>query len=230
MPDVAPWLEELSSWVYVVLIGGWLIQRWARKMANPQSKQGSLDGLHARWPSFRRVELEGFIAAHGGNVESAGATIQQEVLCGKRPGLIHLEITKEDASNRLGCVLAGSPTHLPSVSGVTPGSLAAASLRVGDVLCRVNGEPALGVQEAQRLLVAASGVVRLQVHRCQGAAELDRELVRANASAVSGDAAITGASAGEKIIGATLRQRTTPPRLGGYAQVMVHPPEWQEAA
>ena len=142
MPEVATWLEELSSWVYVVLIGGWLLQRWARKMANPRSKQGGLDRLHARWPSFGRDELEEFIAAHGGDAEATGATIQQQVLAGKHPSLVEIEMTKENVSTSLGCMLAGQPSqHLPSVSGITPGSLAAASLRIGDLICRVNGEP-----------------------------------------------------------------------------------------
>ena len=132
----AAWLEELSLWVYVVLVGGWLLQRWARKMAHPQSK---LDRVHARWPSFRCDELEELIAAHGGDAEAAGATIQQHILSGKYP-LVELELTKEDVSTRLGCLLSGQPSHLPSVSGITPGSLAAASLRIGDLICRINGE------------------------------------------------------------------------------------------
>ena len=157
------WLEELSLWVYVVLVGGWLLQRWARKMKHPQSK---LDRVHARWPSFSCDELEELIAAHRGDAEAAGATIQQHILSGKYP-LVELEMTKEDVSTRLGCLLSGQPSHLPSVSGITPGSLAAASLRIGDLICRINGEPALGVQEAQRLLMDASGAVRVQVHRRQ---------------------------------------------------------------
>ena len=104
------WLEELSLWVYVVLVGGWLLQRWARKMAHPQSK---LDRVHARWPSFRCDELEELIAAHGGDAEAAGATIQQHILPGKYP-LVELEMTKEDVSTRLGCLLSGQPSHLPS--------------------------------------------------------------------------------------------------------------------
>jgi hypothetical protein len=142
MPEAATWLEELSSWVYVVLVGGWLLQRWARKVAHPRSKQGGLDRLHARWPSFRRDELEELVAAHGGNAEATGATIQQQVLSGEHPSVVEIEMTKEDASTRLGCTLTGQPSHLPSVSGITPGSLAAASLGIGDIICRVNGEPA----------------------------------------------------------------------------------------
>ena len=163
----AAWLEELSLWVYVVLVGGWLLQRWARKMAHPQSK---LDRVHARWPSFRCDELEELIAAHGGDAEAAGATIQQHILSGKYP-LVELVMTKEHVSTRLGCLLSGQPSHLPSVSGITPGSLAAALLRIGDLICRINGEPALGVQEAQRLLMDASGAVRVQVHRRQAATD-----------------------------------------------------------
>ena len=124
MPEVATWLEELSAWVYVVLIGGWLLQRWARKVANPQIKQGGLDRLHARWPSFTRDELEEFIAAHGGDAEAAGAAVQQQVLSGNHPSLLEVEMTKEDASTRLGCMLAGpdkiDSTPRPDKIGSTP--------------------------------------------------------------------------------------------------------------
>ena len=174
----AAWLEELSLWVYVVLVGGWLLQRWARKMAHPQSK---LDRVHARWPSFRCDELEELIAAHGGDAEAAGATIQQHILSGKYP-LVELVMTKEHVSTRLGCLLSGQPSHLPSVSGITPGSLAAASLRIGDLICRINGEPALGVQEAQRLLMDASGAVRVQVHRRQAASATDIDAAAGHAA------------------------------------------------
>ena len=91
------------------------------------------------WPSFRCDELEELIAAHGGDAEAAGATIQQHILSGKYP-LVELVMTKEHVSTRLGCLLSGQPSHLPSVSGITPGSLAAASLRIGDLICRINGE------------------------------------------------------------------------------------------
>ena len=113
MREVVTWPAELSWWVYVVL-SCWLLQRWARKMANSRSKHkqhGSLDRLHGRWPSFRRDELEAF----------AGADIQQQVLSGKHPSLVEIQITTEGGSTRLGCALAGQPSHLPSVSGINPG-------------------------------------------------------------------------------------------------------------
>ena len=72
------------------------------------------------------------------------------------------------------------------------------------------------MQEAQRLLLEASGVVRLQVHRRQSATELDGKE--------------TGVTMGT-VAATTLRQRVAPqPQLGGYGRVMAHPPEWTAAA
>jgi len=212
MPETT-WLDELSSWIYVVLIGGWLIQRWARKFLN--RKQRTLVALQARWPSFERTELEAYMSVHGGNAEAACASIQQKVLSGELQSLRSVEMIKETASTPLGCMMAGMAGHLPSVSDIVPGSLAAASLRIGDTICRVNGEPALGVQTAQRLLQRATGVVRLQVFRRQSPAASDGEH-----------------SAGAELTlkaGAGPRQRVAP-RLGGYGKVMLHPIDWKNAA
>lgn len=194
------WLDQLSSWVYVVLIGGWLIQRWARKFLN--RKQRPLLLLQARWPSFARAELEDYILMHCGDAEASCASIQQNILSGELQSLSSVEMIKETANTRLGCTMAGQLTdHLPSISDVAPGSLAAVSLRIGDTICRINGEPALGVQTAQHLLREATGVVRLQVFRRQRpAAPIDGEHSAGAELALKADT-----------VGATLRQRVAPP-------------------
>ena len=115
-------------------------------------------------------ELEETLASHGGDAEAAGDRVQQQVLDGHVPILVDYEIVKQ--GSRIGCTMTGMPSHLPSVSDVAPGSLVAGSLRVGDAICRINGQPALGVQLAQRLLSEATGTVQLQVHRRHPSSDL----------------------------------------------------------
>ena len=109
------------------------------------------------------------------------------------PTLTIVEIHKQGGT-KLGCTLLGKPLEMASVSNVVPGSLVADALRVGDMIVRVDGEVAADVQIAHRLLGAASGTVRLQVHRRPLLIETSESARKVGADAVQ----------------ATLRQRAAP--------------------
>eukprot|EP00966_Prymnesium_polylepis_P183565 4254279-Prymnesium_polylepis.1 len=225
-------IEVAGLWVYVVLVGGWLVQRWARALLTRQSKPTSLDRLCVRWPSFGRDELEQALASYGGDAEAAGESIQEQVLDGRLPTLVDVEVAKEHAGSRLGCMMAGMPSHLPSVSSISAGSLAASALRVSDVICRINGELALGVQLAQRLLAEPTGTVRLQVHRRQSPCTADelehscdagdsqkglRQRIKPSTASSTGNhtANTAGAQAGGESRGATLAPRAAAHAVDG---------------
>ena len=197
-------VELFAHGTFAVLVGGWLLQRWARKLLYPQPTLTPLVRLQARWPGFGRTELERFLTAHGGDAQAAGNEMQRQVLSGELSTLIDVEVQK-DGSARLGCVLSGQPSQLASVAEVVPGGLVYGGLRVGDTICRVNGEVAADVQAAQRLMVEATGVVRLQVHRGPAPAEPAERAKRAGTTGSELD----GEARAEAVRG-TLRQRAAP--------------------
>lgn len=165
--DHGQWMELVSAWVTVILGGGFLIYRWVTKLLYPAFSPGALYHLQAWYPSFTILELQGFLAAHGGDAEAAGKAVDQQILAGELRDLIEFEVHKEDSTTLFGCTMTGRPSALPCVSAIAPGSLVAdnGTLRIGDTICRVNGEVAIGVQTAKRLLADVTGAVRLQIHR-----------------------------------------------------------------
>jgi hypothetical protein len=189
--DLRKMLRE-PMFLYSVVLGGWLVVRWINKFLSWRA--APLDSLRERWPGFDTVELQKFLSEHRGDAEAAGATIQLQVLDGTLPELLEVVISK-GVDDRLGLVLGAreSSSDLPFVAEAVPGSLAEGLVRVGDMLCRINGSsPIEGVPEARRIIAETSGMMVLQLHRR-----------RKGANAPSAAAAGAGAT-GER---AALRQR-----------------------
>ena len=164
MPEAASELEVFAAWTFVIFVGGFLLQRWARKLIQFIRSPGPFERLQTRWPGLDRSTLQFFLVAHHMDETAAGDAIERKVLSGGIPALIDVTVEKH-GDKKLGCLLMGLPAHIPSVSKVVPGGLVDRQLRVGDMICRVNGELAGDVVNAQRLLAEATGVVRIEVHR-----------------------------------------------------------------